>query len=257
VCSHDGLLLELNLSNLLTGGHHVLVLDTHDTSSPFASEFLVLIECHGEGLSELLEVGEVFLVDGGEGDAGSGLLVDKLTKVGLSTDEAVWDTTLSAESGEEAHHLDGVNVVGNDNELGGLLLNECGDVVESEFDVDGLGTGVGVTTSGGLKSVLLLLAGFGRVLGEELGELGGLVSIDGVSELSNGRWDLESLHKDSLLSLDSDVLGPLDESGEISLGLDIASNSEVSGALLEERVFGCATLSTGDDLLHNFLCHIE
>jgi len=234
VCSHDGLLLELNLSNLLTGGHHVLVLDTHDTSSPFASEFLVLIECHGEGLSELLEVSEVFLVDGGEGDAGSGLLVDELTKVGLSTDEAVWGTTLSAESGEEAHQLDGVNVVGNDNELGGLLLNELGDVVESELDVDGLGSGFGVATGALLKSVLLLLAGLGRVLREELGELGGLVSVDGVRELGNGRWDLESLHEDSLLSLDSDVLGPLDESGEISLGLDVSTDSEVSGALLEE-----------------------
>jgi hypothetical protein len=79
--------------------------------------------------------------------------------------------------------------------------------------------------------------------------------LDGVGELGNAWWDLESLHEDSLLSLDSDVLGPSDESGEISLGLDVTSNSEVSGGLLEKRVLfsGGATGGLNDDLLGLFL----
>ena len=45
------------------------------------------------------------------------------------------------------------------------------------------------------------------------------------------------MHKNSLLSLNSNVLGPLDETSKISLGLDVSTNSEVTGVLLEEGVF--------------------
>tara|TARA_B100000787_G_C16007996_1_gene213035 strand:+ start:197 stop:526 length:330 start_codon:yes stop_codon:yes gene_type:complete len=78
--------------------------------------------------------------------------------------------------------------------------------------------------------------------------------VDSVGKLGNAWGDLESLHEDSLLSLDSDVFGPFDESGEISLGLDVASNSEVSGALLEEGVLlGSGTTGLDDSLLSLFL----
>jgi len=43
--------------------------------------------------------------------------------------------------------------------------------------------------------------------------------------------DLESLKKNSLLTLDSDIFRPLDESSEISLWLDVSTYSEVSGIL--------------------------
>jgi hypothetical protein len=56
-----------------------------------------------------------------------------------------------------------------------------------------------------------------------------------VGELVDGRGDLESLHQDSLLPLNSDVSWPFDETGEVSLWLDVSSNSEVSGSLLEKR----------------------
>ena len=42
------------------------------------------------------------------------------------------------------------------------------------------------------------------------------------------------MHKDRLLSLDTDVLGPFDETGHVSLGLDVTTDSEVTGILLEE-----------------------
>lgn len=95
---------------------------------------------------------------------------------------------------------------------------------------------------------------FWRSLGCLYGRLLTLRFVDSVSELGNAWGDLESLHEDSLLSLDSDVLGPFDESGEISLGLDVASNSEVSGALLEEGVLlGSGTTGLDDSLLSLFL----
>lgn len=44
--------------------------------------------------------------------------------------------------------------------------------------------------------------------------------------------------KDDLLPLESDVLGPLDESSQVGLGGEVSSNAEGSGLLLEERVLG-------------------
>ena len=49
------------------------------------------------------------------------------------------------------------------------------------------------------------------------------------------RGNLQSLKKNSLLTLDADVFGPLDEASEISLGLDVATDSKVTSILLEER----------------------
>jgi len=126
--------------------------------------------------------------------------------------------------------------MGNDNELGSAVFNELSDVVESELEEDRLGSSLSIRSSSGLESVVLLLSGLGRVLVEELKEVTSLRLLDGVGELSNAWWDLESLHEDSLLSLDSDVLGPSDESSKVSLGLDVSTDSEVLGALLEEGV---------------------
>jgi len=232
------------------------VLDTHNTTSPGSAHLLVFVELELELSGEFLEVDHVFFVVLGDSNTGGGLLVNEFTESGLSSDEAVGDILLSAESGEEAHDFDGIDVVGNDNEFGNTVFNELSDVVETELEEDGLGSGLGITTIGnGLESVVLGLAGLGRVLGEELKEVSSLRFLDSVGELGNAWWDLESLHEDSLLSLDSDVLGPSDESGEISLGLDVTTNSEVSGALLEEGVLLSTGASSGfdDDLLCLFL----
>jgi len=237
-CSqHSVLLLLLEVSDSLTGSHHVYVLDTHDTTSPGSAHLLVVVELELELSGELLEVDHVFLVDASEGNAGSSLLVYELTKGGLASDEAVGDILLSAESGKEAHDLDRVDIVGNDNELGSSVFNELSDVVESELEEDRLRSSLGIRASSSLESIVLLLSGLGRVLVEELKEVSSLRLLDGVLELSNAWGDLESLHEDSLLSLDSDVLGPSDESSEVPLGLNVSTDSEVLGALLEEGGF--------------------
>jgi hypothetical protein len=62
-----------------------------------------------------------------------------------------------------------------------------------------------------------------------------------VGELVDGGRNLETLEKNTLLSLDTDVLGPFDETGEVSDWLDITANSEVLGRLLEEGVLAIST----------------
>ncbi len=75
-------------------------------------------------------------------------------------------------------HLDGVYVVGDDDEAGLLLLDERGDGVDPVAD-DGraLGGRVLLALSAGLgalaKALLLLLLGLGAVLVQELEQLGG------------------------------------------------------------------------------------
>ncbi len=68
-----------------------------------------------------------------------------------------------------------------------------------------------------------------------------LVFVDGLGELVDGGWDLETLEKNALLSLNADVLGPLDEAGKVADGLDVTADSEVLGRLLEERVLFVST----------------
>jgi len=248
--SHVGFLGELDLSSLLSLGHHVLVLNSHKTTTPGDLVGSVLVELGHEVLLEGIEILEVLLSNLGEGDAGSGLGVAELSESGLTLDNAVWDSLLSAESWEEDHHLKWVDIVGNDNELGLTFLDEGGNVVKTELEGDWLWSDEAVLLSAlsglslGLESGLLVLGGLWGVLSEELEKLGGLVLVNGLGELVESWWGLESHEEDSLLSLDSHVLWPLDESGKILLWLDITTDSEVSWGLLEKggsRVSGFAS----------------
>ena len=74
-----------------------------------------------------------------------------------------------------------------------------------------------------------------------------MVLVNGMGELSNGWGNLEALHKDSLLSLNADILGPLDETGEVSHGLDVTTDSEVAGVLGEEGALLVVLGGTGAD----------
>lgn len=96
--SHVSFLLEFDFSELLSLGHHVLVLDSHNTTTPGSSQLVVLVELSSEVLGKSLEVLVVFLSDFSHGNAGSSLLMDELSESCLSLDEAEGDTLLSAES---------------------------------------------------------------------------------------------------------------------------------------------------------------
>ena len=171
--SNVSFLGEFDFSELFSLGHLVLVFDSHDTTSPLFVELLVLVELSSELSGESFQVLDVFLSDISESDAGGGLEVHKLAEVGLAADEAEGDTLLSAESGQVNNELNRVDVVGDDNELGLVLLDEVGHVVETELEVDGLG-GLGRSTGLGrfLETLLLLLPGLGHVLGKQFKELG-------------------------------------------------------------------------------------
>jgi hypothetical protein len=69
-----------------------------------------------------------------------------------------------------------------------------------------------------------------------------LVFINSELELVESGRDLQSLEKNSLLALNSDIFWPLDKSCEISLGLDVSSDSEVSRIFLKQRtIYSLAT----------------
>ena len=75
----------------------MLVLDTHNTTTPGSSEGFVLVELGSEVLGKSLEVLVVFLSHVSDSEAGSILLMNELSESSLSLDEAVGDTLLSAE----------------------------------------------------------------------------------------------------------------------------------------------------------------
>ena len=208
----------------------MLVLDTHDTTTPLSGQVGVVIELSLEHGGHLFEVNNILAADISDSDAGGGLEVAELSKVGLSTDEAEGDTLLAAESGKMDDKLDGVDVVGNDDKLGLVLLDERGNVVQTELKVDRLGSLVLTTVlSFFLQAFLLVLSGFGAVFGEQFKELGSyikyllvrtnlilrrktdttlaramgaewkmlahtLVLLDSVGELVDGGGHLQSLH---------------------------------------------------------------
>jgi hypothetical protein len=60
--------------------------------------------------------------------------------------------------------------------------------------------------------------------------------VEGSVKLVDWWRDLKAGLKDSLLPLQPDVLGPLDETAKVPLGLDVLADAEVAGALLEQRV---------------------
>lgn len=145
---------------------------------------------------------------------------------------------LSAEMRQPEDQLDWVDIGGDDYQLGLLLLDESGDVIESAFDherlllVNGLFLGLGLSLLD--ESVLLLLLVLRLVLLEETGESLELVLSESVGELVDDSWDLESLEEDFLLSLEKDVLWPLDISGQVSLWLDVSSNLVISWSALDQ-----------------------
>lgn len=256
-CSHVGFLGEFDFSNLLSLGHHVLVLDTHKTTTVAFVEGEVLVVVGHEGLLEGVEVLHVLLSGIGQGNAGGCLEVNELAEVVLALDDAVGDTLGLAQGWQERHELDWLDVTGDGDELGLAFLDQGGDVVETEFKMVWLWTnvvGLVAALSGlglRLESVLLLRLGLWRVLSKKLEKLGLLVLLNSLGEDVELWWTLESHEKHSLLSLDSDVLWPFNIPGQVSHWLDVSTDSEVSSSLLEERSSSSrlGSGSGGDDLL--------
>lgn len=178
------------------------------------------------------------------------------SETSLALDDGVRNTHLAAESGKEDNQLNGVDVVSNKDERGLLVLNEANNVVETVLDGVGLFGDVllllALSDGGGLlvETLLLLSLGLGAVLVEELEGLSSGVAVEGVGELGDRRGDLETHVQDLLLALKTDVFGPLDEAGEVALGLDILADTEVAAARLEEGVLRLSA-KVGDCISRN------
>jgi hypothetical protein len=177
------------------------------------------------------------------------LLVDDRPETGLALDNGVWNTHLPAKSWKEDDKLDGVDIVGDEDESSLLGLNERHDVVETVLDGVWLLADVllllALGDSRGLLVQTFLLLGLGlrSVLVEQLESLGSGVAVEGVGELSDSRWDLEAHVQDLALALQTDVLWPLHHAAQVAARLDILANAIVAGAALDERVLRAISIS--------------
>lgn len=135
--SHVSLLGEFDFVELCSLGHHVLVLNTHNISSPGSSLVFVFVEFSAEVLGKEFKILVVFLFHFSNGDAGSGLAVNKLSESSLSLNETVRDALLSAESRKVDHQFDWVNIMSHHDKLGFALFNELGHMVQTELDNNG------------------------------------------------------------------------------------------------------------------------
>jgi hypothetical protein len=156
---------------LFSLGHHVEVLDTHNTTTPGSSQGFVVVELSSEVLGEEFKILVVFLSHVSNGDASGSLLVDELTESFFSSNESVGNTLLSAESRQEDDHFNGVNIMSDDDELGLSLFDEFSDVVKTELKNGGLvlvvflgSGGTSLVFSFLLESGLLFLFSFWTVL---------------------------------------------------------------------------------------------
>mmetsp|Transcript_33921 Transcript_33921/g.76172 ORF Transcript_33921/g.76172 Transcript_33921/m.76172 type:complete len:286 (-) Transcript_33921:8-865(-) len=239
----------LRLNGPLLACCDVLGLNAHDTSAPAPLHLGVVVEL---GLEVANQGGQLLLIlrlHRGDGNAGASLLVNQLTQARLALDDAVWHVLLAAKRRQPAHQLDGIHIMGDHNQLGPLLLNQSRDVIEAVLQHRGL-------LRLDLLAVLLLLChlhepsllhllGLWGVLLAQLQQGGSLVLVDSHAELVDGWRHLQPHQHDALLSLQADVLGPLHESGQVTLGLDVTPQSVVSGRLLEERILLCLLLFVG------------
>jgi len=234
-------------SSLSTFTQHLRRLVTTDSSTPLTALLLILVR--EVGFRRADDVGQFALIltfDLLESDNRCGLLVNDRTETRLTLDNNVGDTHLAAKSREEDDELNGVDIVGDGNKRRLLRLNESNDVVQTVFDKKRSFVVLGILllsicggSSDSLETSLLLLLGLWAVLVKQLEELCSSVLIESVGELSNGRRDFKTLVKNDLLALKADIFRPLDETRQVSLGLNVLADTEVLGSCLEKRVLLC------------------
>lgn len=68
-----------------------------------------------------------------------------------------------------------------------------------------------------------------------------MISVDSLGELVEMRRHLESLKENPLLTLDANILRPPDEASEISLWLNVSSDSKVASVLLKKGTLGTSS----------------
>lgn len=168
--------------------------------------------------------------------------MDDSSQTGLALYDGEGDTHLAAESRQEDDELNGVDIVGDQDQGGLLVLNQANNVVQTVLDGVGLLGDIllllALLDGGGLlqQTLLLLDLGLRAVLVEELESLGGGVLVEDLLELGDRRGNLQPHVEDLLLALEADIFGPLHHARKVALGLDVGTDAEVARTLLDERV---------------------
>jgi len=190
-------------------------------------------------------------------------------------DNAIRNATLLTKVRNINDQLNRINIMRNNHQLSLLILDQSNAMIQSLLDkvrffpdlailLSILGDGLGLLD----KSSLLLLQSLGTVFIQEFEELHGIVLVERVGKLGEGRRDLEAFFEDFLLSLQTDVLGPFDVAGHILVWLYIAAcftptalafsstwawewestDPKVFRTLLDERILGLfgALVSRGE-----------
>jgi len=241
-----------------------LGLESHYTSSPSLHKVGVVIVRLVSQVGKDSELRLVFLSDTGDRNTGGDLLVNQSSQSSLILDNHEGDLHLSAKSRHPHDEFDRIDIAGDEDKLGLLLFNKSGDVLESELDnvrclAAGISLSSGLGGSGFLEALLLGGRGLRSVLVEKSEDSHGFVLSKSLGELVDRRRDLQSLVENSSLTLDADILGPLDESTQVtSLGSDITSNSEGLDLGRVEGVGGLLRRDRLGLLLASLLwCHLE
>jgi len=205
-----------------------------------AGRFVLLGVVDLDRRDQLCEFSLVLGLDLSESENRGSLATDDGAETSLTLDDGVRDTHLAAKGGKEDDEFDRVDIVGDDNEVRLLVLDQRNDVVQSRLDEEGLLRlvrllAIGEVGSLGLEANLLLLLRLSLVLVEETEELSGSVLVEDVSELSDRGRSLETLVEDNLLSLETNVLGPLDEASQVGGRSDGLSCRSTSGETRNEK----------------------
>jgi len=235
----------LTLGERGDSGHLVglsLALGAHDSAAPVLPDLLgslVVVGLHG--LDDFGELLLVLVLDINEGDGSALLSADELSESGLTLDNAVWNVHLSAESWQVDDDFEWVDVVGDQDELGLLSLDQVDYLVDTAGQGGwswgwGVGLALDSCLSAGHQSSLFVGFALTSVFGGELKNLGGVLLVNGLVELVDAWWHLQSLLENDSLSLELDVLWPSHESSQVFLWLEILANAKVLGSLLEEWV---------------------
>ena len=112
-----------------------LTLESTFESTPVLFQLFVVVEVSSEGRGQVVELTFVFLAHFSQGDSSGVFLVNKLAEGSFSLDKAVRDVHLFTELGQPNNELNRLDVVGNDDQLSLLILNEFGHMVETELQV--------------------------------------------------------------------------------------------------------------------------
>lgn len=79
---------------------------SQQATSPVTADFVVAFIVVGlDGFDELGQVGAVSVLDVLQSDGGAGLAVDEASQARLALDDAVWDSHLAAQGGQEQNQL--------------------------------------------------------------------------------------------------------------------------------------------------------